>query len=80
MYKYKISMRVYQDGFYYMISTESKWIADEDAAFHESNEQVLYMQENHPYWETLTTTIKLYSGDCRYLRKTWNIKEFNWGV
>lgn len=79
MYKYKITLKLF-DGFYYTVSTESDWIADEDIAFHESQEKILFLQEKYPNWEQCKTTVKLYSDDRSYLRKSWNTQEYNWGV
>lgn len=79
MYKYKITLKLFE-GFLYTVSTESDWIADEEIAFHESHEQVLFLQEKYPNWEQCNMTVKLYSGDCRHLRKSWDTKEYNWGV
>ncbi len=79
MYKYKITLKVLE-VFYYTVSTESDWIADEETAFHELHGQILFLQEKYPNWEQCKTTMKLYSDSCRYLRKSWNTREYNWGV
>ena len=81
MYKYKVTLKFYRDGIRASLSSESDWIADGDIAWQESNSVVemfkdMYSQE----WLSCNVRISEYSGDCRYLRKTWNTTEHNWGV